>query len=125
MNNIDVRQHAANLGVKLWEIADYMEMHDSNFSRKLRKELSVEEKQKIIKVKMCIRDRFSGTPGSDTLVFTLPQRYWPSAGIYFCFFSNNIKPIAYGCRIQLTGGIRAFAIDRPDNVIGTVSYPVR
>ena len=68
---------------------------------------------------------FSGTPGSDTLVFTLPQRYWPSAGIYFCFFSNNIKPIAYGCRIQLTGGIRAFAIDRPDNVIGTVSYPVR
>lgn len=68
---------------------------------------------------------FSGTPGSDTLVFTLPQRYWPSAGIYFSVFSNNVKPIAYGCRIQLTGGIRAYAINMPDNVVGCITYPVK
>lgn len=54
MNNIDVRQHASNQGVKLWEIADHMGMQDSNFSRKLRKELSNEEKQKIIEAINCV-----------------------------------------------------------------------
>lgn len=68
---------------------------------------------------------FSGTPGSDTLVFTLPQRYWPNSVVYFNFISNNIKPAAYNCRIQTTGGIRAFAIDMPDSVIGCVTYPVK
>lgn len=60
MNNIDIRQHAANLGVKLWEIADYMGMQDSNFSRKLRKELPVEEKQKIIEVIDCVSKQKRG-----------------------------------------------------------------
>lgn len=68
---------------------------------------------------------FSGTPGSDTLVFTLPHRYWPSAGIYFSVFSNSTTPVAYGCRIQLTGGIRTYARSTTDNVIGCISYPVK
>lgn len=68
---------------------------------------------------------FSGTPGTDTLMYTLPQRYWPSAGIYFSVFSNSTTPVAYGCRIQLTGGIRAYARSTSDNVIGCISYPVK
>ena len=68
---------------------------------------------------------FSGTPGSDTLMFTLPQRYWPSAGIYFSVFSNSTEPVAYGCRIQLTGGIRSYIRGTRDSVVGIVTYPVR
>lgn len=68
---------------------------------------------------------FSGTHGEDTLMFTLPERYWPSAGIYFSVFSNSTTPVAYGCRIQLTGGIRTYARSTSDNVIGCISYPVK
>lgn len=68
---------------------------------------------------------FSGTPGTDTLMYTLPQRYWPSAGIYFSVFSNSTTPVAYGCRIQLAGGIRTYARSTADNVIGCISYPVK
>lgn len=60
MNNIDIRQHAANLGVKLWEIADHMGIQDSNFSRKLRKELSIEEKRKIIEAIDCVSKQKRG-----------------------------------------------------------------
>ena len=68
---------------------------------------------------------FNGTPGADTLMYTIPQRYWPSAEIYFSVFSNSTEPVAYGCRIQLTGDIRAYARNATDNVIGCISYPVK
>lgn len=45
--NIEIRQEAAGAGVKLWQIADKLGITDSYFSRKLRKEFTNEEKEKI------------------------------------------------------------------------------
>lgn len=50
MKNIDIREAAANAGVKLWQIADKLGIYDGNFSRRLRKELSEEEKKKIFSI---------------------------------------------------------------------------
>lgn len=47
MKNIDIRQDAERAGVRLWEIAEEYGINDSNFSRKLRRELSDDEKKKI------------------------------------------------------------------------------
>lgn len=48
MNNLDIRKVAEKSNVKLWRIAEYLGITDGNFSRKLRKELPEEEKQKIL-----------------------------------------------------------------------------
>lgn len=48
--NKDIRHHAARRGVKLWQIADALGIADSSFSRKLRKELPDEEKNRIIAI---------------------------------------------------------------------------
>lgn len=50
MTNCDVRQAAASAGVKLWQIADALGIADCNFSRKLRKELPQEEKDRIFAI---------------------------------------------------------------------------
>lgn len=50
MTNQDIRQTAAGAGVKLWQIADALGIADCNFSRKLRKELPQEEKDKILAI---------------------------------------------------------------------------
>ena len=47
MKNLDIRQEAKEAKVRLWQIAERIGVNDGNFSRKLRKELSVEEKNKI------------------------------------------------------------------------------
>ncbi len=47
MSNLDIRKEAKEAGVNLWQIADKLGIQDSGFSRKLRKELSDEEKAKI------------------------------------------------------------------------------
>ena len=47
MFNQDIRKQAHSNGVKLWEIAERLNLTDSNFSRKLRRELPKEEKEKI------------------------------------------------------------------------------
>lgn len=47
MKNQDVRQAAANAGIRLWRIAEVLEIPDSSFSKKLRRELPPEEKEKI------------------------------------------------------------------------------
>ncbi len=47
MSNLDIKSEAMNAGVKLWQIADKLGITDSHFSRKLRKELSDEEKAEI------------------------------------------------------------------------------
>lgn len=44
MYNVDVRRTAAGNGVRLWQIADALGISDCSLSRKLRKELSAEEK---------------------------------------------------------------------------------
>lgn len=50
MSNLDIRGKAAGAGIKLWEVAAAMGMADSNFSRKLRKELPEDEKKRIFAV---------------------------------------------------------------------------
>jgi len=50
MMNIDIRNAASGAGVKLWQIADALGIADFNFSRKLRKELSQEEKERILSI---------------------------------------------------------------------------
>ena len=50
MTNQDVRRAAATAGVKLWQIADALGIADCNFSRKLRKELLQEEKERIFAI---------------------------------------------------------------------------
>lgn len=50
MANLDIRKAASVAGVKLWEIAERYGVSDSNFSRKLRRELPEPEKQKIFEI---------------------------------------------------------------------------
>ena len=50
MSNQDIRRTAAGAGVKLWQIADALGMSDCSFSRKLRKELSQDEKEEIFSI---------------------------------------------------------------------------
>lgn len=47
MRNIDIRTEIKTNGLKLWQVAYALEITDGNFSRRLRKELNDEEKQKI------------------------------------------------------------------------------
>jgi len=48
MHNKDIREYAAKRGVRLWQIAAQLGINDGNFSRKLRKELSQQEREKIL-----------------------------------------------------------------------------
>lgn len=48
--NQDIRQAAKDTGVKLWKIADRLNLNDGNFSRKLRKELTPDQKQTIFTI---------------------------------------------------------------------------
>ena len=50
MNNVEIRISAKERGVKMWEVAEALHIHDSAFSRKLRKELPQEEKGKILEI---------------------------------------------------------------------------
>ena len=50
LTNMDIRRTAMAAGVKLWQIADELGIADCNFSRKLRKELSADEKEKIFEI---------------------------------------------------------------------------
>ena len=47
MNNKDIRDAVKRSGVRMWQIAEELGMQDSAFSRKLRRELPAEEKEKI------------------------------------------------------------------------------
>lgn len=48
--NNDIRELARKNGVYLWQIADELDMYDSNFSKMLRKELPSEKKAKIAQI---------------------------------------------------------------------------
>lgn len=50
MHNKDIREYAAKHGVRLWQIAAQLGINDGNFSRKLRKELPQEEREKILAI---------------------------------------------------------------------------
>lgn len=48
MYNREIREAAKKAGIHLWQVAEAYGMNDGNFSRKLRKELSQNEKEKIL-----------------------------------------------------------------------------
>lgn len=48
MCNLEIREAAKENRVFLWQIAEVYGVNDGNFSRKLRKELPKEEKEKIM-----------------------------------------------------------------------------
>lgn len=50
VSNQDIRRTAAGAGVKLWQIAEALGIADCSLSRKLRRELPAEEKEKILSV---------------------------------------------------------------------------
>ena len=50
MQNLDVRNMISDSSLKYWEIAEKLGITDSTFSRKLRKEFSEKEKNKIIEI---------------------------------------------------------------------------
>ena len=50
MENMKIRREAAKNDLKLWEVAEACGMTDSTFSRKLRRELSSEQRNHILKV---------------------------------------------------------------------------
>lgn len=50
MCNKEIRTAAKNAGARLWQVAAAYGISDGNFSRKLRKELPQEEKEKILAI---------------------------------------------------------------------------
>ena len=50
MANKEIRCAAGGCGIRLWQVADALGMNESAFSRKMRKELSQEEKEKILSI---------------------------------------------------------------------------
>lgn len=48
MANTEIRMKIAATGVKQWEIAEMLGMAETSFSRKLRKEVSEDEKNRIL-----------------------------------------------------------------------------
>ena len=48
MKNSEVREHAKEKSVKLWQLADELKISEPTMSRKLRHELPEEEKNKIL-----------------------------------------------------------------------------
>ena len=49
MCNADIKNEIRNAGLRLWQIAEMFNngMNDGNFSRKLRKEFTLEEKEQV------------------------------------------------------------------------------
>ena len=50
MKNMEIRNAAKIAGVHLWQVAEAAGMHDSQLSKNLRRELSVEEKEKLLSI---------------------------------------------------------------------------
>lgn len=61
MANEAIKTAAKSAGVKLWEIADYVGVVDSTFSRQLRREFPEDKKQRIMEAIRAIADQKRGT----------------------------------------------------------------
>lgn len=48
--NAEIRRAAKSAGVRLWRVAERLGINDGNFSRKLRRELPPEEREKILDI---------------------------------------------------------------------------
>ena len=61
--NIDLRNMLKKSGVRMWQIADYLQISEASFTRLMRHELSEDEKERIMKAIRNIQaiDEFSGS----------------------------------------------------------------
>lgn len=50
MNNREIREAVKQTGVRMWQIAEAMHIHDSALSRKLRHELTAIEKAQVMEI---------------------------------------------------------------------------
>lgn len=50
MKNKEIRDAAKAAGICLWQVADKLGINDGNFSRKLRRELPAEEREKVLSI---------------------------------------------------------------------------
>lgn len=50
MCNQDIKEYAKSHNVKLWQIANVLNINDGNFSRKLRTELTEDKKKEIFQI---------------------------------------------------------------------------
>lgn len=50
MSNQDIRQYAKKVGVRLWEVAEFLGISDPTMTRKLRHELPEPEKSRIMSI---------------------------------------------------------------------------
>lgn len=50
MSNEALRRFAAGNGVKLWQVAKALGIADTSLSRKMRKELPPDEKERIVRI---------------------------------------------------------------------------
>lgn len=57
MHNLEIRTAIKKAGVRYWQVAEKLGINDGNFSRKLRKELSDDEKAHIISIINEIKER--------------------------------------------------------------------
>lgn len=48
--NMKIREKAKNNGIRLWQIADALGVQESFFSKKLRKELPAEERERVLNI---------------------------------------------------------------------------
>lgn len=50
MKNVEIRSAFMQAGIKQWQLAEALGISETHFSRKLRKELPEEEREKILSV---------------------------------------------------------------------------
>lgn len=48
--NKEIRDAAKEAGICLWQVADKLGVSDGNFSRKLRRELPAEDREKVLSI---------------------------------------------------------------------------
>lgn len=60
MENLDIRSRAITKGVLLWEIAEAIGITDATLSRRLRRELPADERERVLKVIEQIADERKG-----------------------------------------------------------------
>lgn len=50
MLNLEIRAAVTGAGIKMWQLAEALHVHESTLSRKLRHELEPDEKEQILTV---------------------------------------------------------------------------
>lgn len=48
-NNLAIREHLKEKNVRIWEVADYLKIGETTLSRRMRKEITGEAKEEIMK----------------------------------------------------------------------------